>query len=148
MAGSQKITLWGPQRTHLGILRVNPRCLDNSWRDKRFCNKRQQAPRELKLLLISSHYDPKLMLYDGSPFPLAKNYIFIMHGRRNECCPTTDPVHLPEAAMLYMLWSRPFLLRRRKINTATRVKTAKATASPIYRATSVCTSARVAERNK
>jgi len=23
-AGSQKITLWGPQRTPLGILRVNP----------------------------------------------------------------------------------------------------------------------------
>ena len=28
-AGSQKITLWGPQSTHLGILRVNLSCFVN-----------------------------------------------------------------------------------------------------------------------
>ena len=35
MAGSQKITLWGPQRTPLGILRVKVRLVGGFWCDRR-----------------------------------------------------------------------------------------------------------------
>lgn len=46
-----------------------------------------------------------------------------------------------------MEWSRPFLLNSLNMRADSTANTRQATASPMYRATSVCTSARVAATN-